>query len=48
MPSGSSSVSIGDLWPAIDQLDEVGPQSTSVVPTQDPRRDLASHSCVDP
>jgi hypothetical protein len=35
---GSSSVSIGDLWPGIDLLDEVGPESNSAVPALDPRR----------
>jgi hypothetical protein len=29
MPDGSSSVSIDELWPRIDQLDEVGPGSAS-------------------
>jgi hypothetical protein len=47
-PKGSSSVSIGELWPGIDRLDEVGPESTSVVPMQDPWRDQASHSRTDP
>jgi hypothetical protein len=32
---GSSSASIGKLWPGIDQLDEVGHVGTSVVLTQD-------------
>jgi hypothetical protein len=39
MPRGSSSISIGELWPGIDQLDEVGPEGTSTVPAQDLRRD---------
>jgi hypothetical protein len=32
---GSSSVSVGELWPGIDQLDEVGPEGTSAVSVQD-------------
>jgi hypothetical protein len=31
-PRRSSSMSIGDLWLEIDQLDEVGPVGTSTVP----------------
>jgi hypothetical protein len=31
MPGGLLSVSIGELWPGIDQLDEAGPKGTSVV-----------------
>jgi hypothetical protein len=34
-PGGSSSASIGELWPGIDQLDEVGPVGTSTVLTHD-------------
>jgi hypothetical protein len=36
-PGGLSSASRGELRLGIDQLDEVGPESTSAVPTQDPR-----------
>jgi hypothetical protein len=32
MPDGSSSMSVGELWPEIDQLDEVGPENASVAP----------------
>jgi hypothetical protein len=32
---GSSSVSVGELCPGIDQLDEVGPEGTSAVSVQD-------------
>jgi hypothetical protein len=42
--SGSSSVSVGELWPRIDKLDEVGPVGTSAVPMQDRQRDLPSRS----
>jgi hypothetical protein len=38
----SSSVSIGDLWPEIDNLDEAGGEGTSMTPTQSPRGDPAS------
>jgi hypothetical protein len=41
-------VSVRELWPGIDLLDEIGPKGTSVVPTQDPRRDQVSHSHADP
>jgi hypothetical protein len=44
----SSSVSIGELWLGIDQLFEVGPEGTSVVSVQDPRRDRSLHPLVDP
>jgi hypothetical protein len=37
LPWGSLSASIGDLWPEINQLDEVGTASTSMVTTQEPR-----------
>jgi hypothetical protein len=30
-PRGSSSVSIGELWPDIDRLDEAGPEGASTV-----------------
>jgi hypothetical protein len=45
---GSSSASIAELWPGIDQLDEVGPVSTFAVPMQDSRGELVSYSCTDP
>jgi hypothetical protein len=48
VPGGSSSLSIGELWPGIDQLDEVGPEGTSMIPVQDPLRDQVSHCCVHP
>jgi hypothetical protein len=47
-PEGSSSGSVGGLGSGIDQLDEVGPEGTSMVPMQNPRRDQVSHSPADP
>jgi hypothetical protein len=38
----SPSVSIGELWPGIDQLDETGPEGTSVIVTPNPWRSLGS------
>jgi hypothetical protein len=35
-PSESSSVSVGELWPGIDVLDEAGLEGISVVSTQKP------------
>jgi hypothetical protein len=36
---GSSSMSVRELWPQIDQLDEVDPESSSVILTQNQGRD---------
>jgi hypothetical protein len=47
-PGGSSSVSVGELWPEIDQLDEVVPEGTSAVSVQDQRRDPSSRSYAGP
>jgi hypothetical protein len=34
MLDGSLSMSVGELWPGIDQLDKVGPRNASVAPAQ--------------
>jgi hypothetical protein len=47
-PGGSSSVSVGELWLGIDQLDEVGPEGTSAVLVQDQRRNPPLHSRAGP
>jgi hypothetical protein len=44
---GSPSVSVGELWPEIDLLDEVIRGGTSVVPVQGPHGDQTSHSHAD-
>jgi hypothetical protein len=46
-PGGSSSISIGDLWPSIDRLDEAGPEGPSAILGQNPRGDQGSHSCTE-
>jgi hypothetical protein len=38
VPRGSPSISIGELWPGIDQLDDIGPEGTSVIVAPSPRR----------
>jgi hypothetical protein len=43
-PRGSSSISIGMLWPDIDRLDKVGPEGTFTILGWNPWGDQASHS----
>lgn len=45
-PNGSSSVSVRELLPGIDQLDEVGPECAFIVAAQNRERDqaLCSHA----
>jgi hypothetical protein len=45
---GSASVSVGELWPEIDLLDEVGHGGTSMVLARGPSGDQTSQSRVDP
>jgi hypothetical protein len=40
---GSSSISIGDLWPDIDKLDEAGHEGTSAIAARIPRENLILH-----
>jgi hypothetical protein len=46
MPNGSSSMSFGELWPGIDQLDVVGPRNASVAPAQNQGGARVLHSHV--
>jgi hypothetical protein len=47
-PGKSTSVSVGELWPGIDVLDEGGLEGTSAVPAQEPRGDQILRSRADP
>jgi hypothetical protein len=47
VPGGSSSVSIGELWLGINQLDEVGLEGASALPAWSPRRGQESPSLAD-
>jgi hypothetical protein len=47
-PRGSSSESVGELWPGIDLLGEAGLEGTSVVPAPDLLGDQTLHPHVDP
>jgi hypothetical protein len=40
---GSSSISIGDLWPDIDKLDEAGHEGTSAIAARIPGENLILH-----
>jgi hypothetical protein len=44
---GSTSVSIGELWPDIDRLNEASHEGTSTFITWSPRMGPSSHPCVD-
>jgi hypothetical protein len=41
-PGESPSVSIGELWPGIDRLDDVGPEGTSMTTASNLQRSLGS------
>jgi hypothetical protein len=47
-PGESSSVSVGELRPGFDVLDEVGLEGTSTVLAQNPPRYQMSRSCTNP